>query len=156
MIKGLGSGDEWQGFNKTQLEQMSDDQKIALAHISGSSETTPGISMARHPRPGQITEQGNEVDFTSLGRMSGGRIDETHLGFAHRERAGEESYLLVVEVPRTSGIRGLNRPEGDEVVFLHEMRFQNAKLYRVHDFGMESLDGGGERRVLSFELMNKF
>ncbi len=156
VMKGLGSGEDWQGFNKTQLEQMSDDQKIALSHISGSSETTPGISMARHPRPGQITEQGNEVDLTSLGRISGGQIDETHLGFAHLDRAGEESYLLVVEVPRTSGIRGLNRPEGDEVVFLHELRFQNAKLYRVHDFGMEPLDGGGERRVLSFELMGKY
>jgi RHS repeat-associated protein len=98
-----------EGFTADQLRQMSEPERLAVAHISGNNV---GISTSKNP----LAPAGAIPTFA----------------IKHRE-AGEKSYLLVLEVEKGSGVRGLNGLEGNEVTFLFELQFRSAKLYRIHE-----------------------
>jgi len=136
----IARGEGLEGFDAGQLAWMSDDMKLAVAHLGG---TEFGISTGKRGRA-QIQPDGSR-DHTRPGTVEWA---VTHAKARTREeKVQHDPYLLVLEVNQNAGVRGHNAEEADEVTFFGRIEPISAKFYRIN------VDNNGN---ITFTLMNEF
>jgi RHS repeat-associated protein len=136
----IARGQGLEGFSATQLHRMSDDMKLAVAHLG---YTEFGISTGKRARS-RIRPDGSR-DPVEPGAVEWA-INRAK-GMTRAEKVQHDPYLLVLEVNRNAGVRGHNPAEADEVTFLGRLEPISAKFYRVNQ------DNNGN---ITFTLMNEF
>ena len=136
----IANGDGLEGFSAAQLQWMSDDMRLAAAHLGG---TEFGISTGKRGRS-RIMPDGTRDD-TQPGAVEWAITMAT--GRTQQAQVHHDPYLLVVEVNRNAGVRGHNAEEADEVTFLGRIEPISARFYRIN----QDPDGN-----ITFTLMNEF
>jgi RHS repeat-associated protein len=127
----IDNRESFEGFSFRELEVMSEEERLAVYHIGGSSDDAIAISTALDP-----FAPGSAVHWAGFG-PGADAPPSTHRGI-----------VIQFEVDRGSGVGAFNFDEGGEVTFFDEVRFRRAWVYSVE--ASPNAPGGFEMRQLFF------